>query len=306
MAAFFAKVDDGAPKKLFKGGATPNVREASTIQTRRLPTSALKVAPRFLGGEAPRLNGKEPYRPVLARWLISPKNPYFARAMVNRVWAQFFGRGLVNPVDDLHEDNQPSHPKLFEALTRQFIDSRFDVKHLVRAICNSQAYQRSSAGAGKSALYASMTIRPLTPEQMYDSLARVLGPSEGPKKRARTRSGKVKGPGPGSRAAFVEFFRPGEGADPTEYPAGIPQVLRLMNSEWMGRTSAFVRQTVKPDQLPARNIERLFLATLSRRPTAAETQRLTKYLRANNSNPSRAYGDILWALLNCSEFNLNH
>jgi len=310
MAAFFTKVDDGAPKKLFKGGAVPNVREASVIQAKKLPDSVVKTPPRFLGGEAPKLDSKAPYRPVLARWLTSAKNPYFARAMVNRVWAQYFGRGLVNPVDNLSEDSPPSHPELFDALTEQFISSGFDVKHLVRAICNSQAYQRASTPPGKSAsgeaLYASMKIKPLTPEQLFDSLGKVLGSPDSAKKRGKTRSGKVKGPGPGSRTAFVEFFRPSEGGDPDEYPVGIPQVLRLMNSDWMARTSVFVKQAVKSDQPPERNIETLFLSTLSRRPTAAENQRLKKYLQGNTSNQAKAYGDILWALLNCSEFSLNH
>jgi hypothetical protein len=230
--------------------------------------------------------------------------------MVNRLWAQFFGRGLVNPVDNLHDDNQPSHPKLFDDLTRQFIDSGFDVKHLARAICNSQAYQRASTPAGQpaasEALYASMAIRPLTPEQLYDSLARVLGEGGNQKKRGRTKSGKVKGAGPGARAAFVDFFRPGDGSDPNDYPAGIPQVLRLMNSEWTARTSVFVRQAVKLDQPAARNLETLYLATLARRPSDAESQRLTQYLQDDAGQAAKAYGDILWALLNSSEFRLNH
>ncbi len=308
MAAFFTKVDDGAPAKLFKG-PTPNVVEASTVRTKRLPNSALKTPPRFLGGESPTLNGKEPYRPVLARWLTSEKNPYFAKAMVNRVWAQFFGRGLVNPVDNLSAENPPSHPELFDALAQQFIRSGFDVKYLVRAICNTQAYQRSSTPAGQSAEadvpYASMTIKPMTPEQLFDSLATVLGPSERSKKGGGKKT-KGKGPAPNSRAGFVEFFRPGEGADPGEYPAGIPQVLRLMNAAWTAKTSAFVGRTVKTDRPPARNIEILFLATLSRRPTAAESRRLGEYLQANTGSPATAYGDILWALLNSSEFTLNH
>jgi hypothetical protein len=103
----------------------------------------------------------------------------------------------------------------------------------------------------------------------------------------------------------VDFFRPGEGADPNDYPAGIPQVLRLMNSDWTAKTSAFVGRTLKADRPPARNIEALFLATLSRRPAEAECDRLGKYLQANQSSP-KAYGDILWALLNSAEFRLNH
>jgi hypothetical protein len=306
MAAFFARVDDGAARKLAKG-PRPNVIEASAIQKKRLPDSALDVPPRFLEGEAPRLDNKAPYRPVLARWLTSADNPYFAHALVNRVWAQFFGRGLVNPVDNLMKDNPPSHPELFEALAQQFIRSDFDVKHLVRAICNSQAYQRSSTPVGRSAEadvpYASMAVKPMTSQQLYDSLATVLGPSTDP---IKGQGKKYKGARPSARTAFVDFFRPAEGADPNDYPAGIPQVLRLMNADWTARVSTFVRQTVQADQPPARNLEALFLATLSRRPTAAEVGRLEGYLRDNRSDPARAYGDILWALLNSAEFALNH
>lgn len=308
MAAFFAKVDDGAPAKLLKA-ESPNVREANAILTRRLPDSAVQQPPMFLGGEAPKLNGKDPYRPILARWLTFEKNPYFARAMVNRVWAQYFGRGLVNPVDNLSDENPPSHPELFEALSQEFIRGGFDVKHLVRSICNSQAYQRSSTPVGRLAdeetPYASMTIKPMTAEQLFDSLVTILGPSDNPKKRAAAKA-KGKGPAAGSRAAFVEFFHPGEGADPNEYPAGIPQVLRLMNAEWTARTSTFVSKTIKTNQPPARNIEWLVLATLSRRPTAVESERLAKYIEANRGDATKAYGDILWALLNSSEFTLNH
>jgi hypothetical protein len=295
MATFFAKVDDGAAKKLLKG-ATPNVVEASTVQKKRLPESALTTPPRFLGGEQPKLDSKDPYRPALARWLTSAENPTFARAMVNRLWAQFFGRGLVNPVDNLSDDNRPSHPELFDALARQFTRSEFDVKHLVRAICTSQAYQRSStpSAGSEGVLYASMTIKPMTPEQLFDSLATVLTTPGDAKRRAA------------ARAEFLNHFRPAEGADPGEYPVGIPQVLRLMNSEWTGKTSAFVGQTVKTGRPAAQNIETLFLATLSRRPTAAESQRLEEHLEANKSNKASGYGDILWALLNSSEFALNH
>jgi hypothetical protein len=306
MAAFFAKVDDGAPKKLTKGG-TPNVVEAATVQTKRLPDSSLKMPPKFLEGEAPKLNGKEPYRPVLARWLTAAENPYFARAMVNRLWAQFFGRGLVHPVDNLMKDNPPSHPELFEALAGQFVRSGFDVKDLVRGICNSRAYQRASAPAGRPTpppvLFAAMAVKPLTAQQLYDCLAAVLGESTDP---IKGQGKKYQGPRPSSRAAFVDFFRPGEGADPAEYPAGIPQVLRLMNAGWTAKTAAVGARAAKSGQPPARNVEGLYLATLSRRPTAAEGQRLDEYLRANKSDPAKAYGDVVWALLNSSEFSLNH
>jgi hypothetical protein len=307
MAAFFAKLDDGAPKKISKSSEPPHVFEASTVQKKRLPDSALDAAPKFLEGEAPKLNAKDPYRPALARWLTSADNPYFAKAMVNRVWAQFFGRGLVNPVDNLAPDNPPSHPELFEALAEQFVRSGFDVKYLVRAICTTEAFQRSSTPASPPSAadvpYTSMAIKPMTPEQLYDSLALVLGESTDP---IKGQGKKYKGPRPSARTAFVDFFRPGEGADPKDYPAGIPQVLRLMNANWAAKGPAFVRRATKADRAPAGNIEAIFLATLSRRPTAAEVGRLEGYLRDNKSDPTKAYGDVVWAVLNSAEFALNH
>src|SRR5262249_43768088 len=143
MAAFFTKVDDGGAKKLNKSGPL-NVRELKAVQTKRLPDSAIEARAAFLGGQTPPLKSSEPYRPVLAQWPPSTENPSSRRVMVNRVWFHFFGRGLVNPVDNLHDDNLPSHPELFEALARQFIASGFDVKDLTRGICNSKTYQRSS------------------------------------------------------------------------------------------------------------------------------------------------------------------
>ena len=107
----------------------------------KLPSSALVVQAKFLGGKEPAIEGSEPARPVLAKWLTAADNPYFARAMVNRTWAQLFGRGFVNPVDNLHDDNKPSHPELFAALSRQLLASGFDYKALLRGICNSQTYQ---------------------------------------------------------------------------------------------------------------------------------------------------------------------
>src|SRR5205807_9877070 len=115
-------------------------------------------------------------------------NPFFAKAFVNRLWAQYMGRGLVNPVDDLSVENEPTHPELLTALAKEFADSGFDVKHLIRGLCNSQAYQRSSKPDGDNrddrTLYSHQSIKVLTGEQLFDSLTAVigqLGPRELPK-----------------------------------------------------------------------------------------------------------------------------
>jgi hypothetical protein len=266
----------------------------------------MKVPPRFVTGEQPRFKQGEPYRPTFANWLTRSENPYFARAMVNRVWYQFFGRGIVNPVDDMHEGNLPSHPELLEELTAQFVASDFDLKHLVRAICNSQTYQRTSKTLPKEvdpALFASMTIKVMTPEQLYDSLERVLG-RMGPQGPAG-RGGGAGLPGRGPRAQFIDFFQGSENPDPTEYEDGIPQALRLMNMPVINNAAPVINRMGLAGQPPPAVIEKLYLSTLSRKPTSAEMEKMLGFVRKTIA-PQQAYGGILWALLNSSEFRLNH
>ena len=120
----------------------------------------------IVGRLEPKLNQRDPYRPILADWMTSPKNSYFAKAIVNRVWSQLFGRGIVNPVDDMHDGNPASHPELLTTLTQQFKNNGYDLKHLLRAICNSEAYQRTSKPAAGNEdadprLFSRAAVRPL-------------------------------------------------------------------------------------------------------------------------------------------------
>lgn len=310
MAAFFMKTKPENTRKAAKDGASPSLSESNTPNRgkNQLPESAKIVPAKYLQGEVAKLDPKEPYRPVLAQWMTSGSNPFFARAMVNRTWAQFFGRGLVNPIDDMHEGNLASHPELLKQLSDQFVASDFDLKHLIRAICNSEAYQRTSrltAGVVEedNKLLAHMAIKALTPEELYDSLAKAMG--ETPKGADAPRKGGNGGrPVAGPRAAFATFFRTDENADPTEYIAGIPQALRLMNSAQLNGNSGLIAQAIKQGS-PEKAIEWLYLGTLSRRPTSTEVQKMTGHI-AKASDTKKAYGDILWALANSSEFALNH
>jgi hypothetical protein len=245
---------------------------------------------------------------VLADWVTKVDNPYFSKAMVNRVWAQFFGRGLVNPVDDMHEGNAASHPELLDELARRFSADGFEVKSLVRAICNSKAYQRGSKPFGNNAdastaLVSRMTIKVLSPEQLFDSLVQALG-APGQPNAGRRGNPMARGPGGNPRAAFVAFFGIEDGSDPTEYQAGIPQALRLMNSPQLNNT-AKLNQFLRGDKKPNEVIEHLYLMTLSRRPTSTEYERMTAFVQ-KHKEPRQAYGDVLWALLNSSEFTMNH
>lgn len=311
MAAFFMKTRLTVnPQQAAKKGVAPGIFESAGPAKGKkgnLPESAKIVPAKFLQANQPKLDPKEPYRPVLAKWIVAPDNPYFAKAMVNRFWYQMFGRGIVNPVDDMHEDREVSHPELLAALTEQLKANSFDVKYLIRAICNSQAYQRSSrpveANKDDAKFYSHRLVRVLTPEQLYDSIVTVLGQTA-PGKGARVAQ-KQKGAPGGPREQFLNFFRV-EDADPQDYQAGIPQALRLMNSGQMNATQGIADKAMKAaggDQ--NKIIAQLYLNVLSRLPSDAEISRMHDYVKKQGA-PRAAYSDIVWALLNSSEFTLNH
>ncbi|MDB5310020.1 MAG: hypothetical protein JWO38_4222 [Gemmataceae bacterium] len=310
MAEFFSKVRAENPKNPNQGGDNSKIGvQEGPIRTKArdfFPESAKTVPAKLLGGPSPNLAPTEPYRPVLARWMTAPDNPYFARAMVNRTWALLFGTGFVNPVDDMHDENTPSHPELLAALARNFADNGFDVKYLYRAVCATQAYQRTSrpvSGNEKDDhLFSHLTVKVLSPHQLYDSLAAVTGLDKAPAEAAGKAGNPKRGPA-NPRDGFVQFFLAGaEAASPTEYEAGIPQALKLMNSRVTGNP-ALIRQFAAPGDQPAVVFERIYLTALSRRPTPAEVKRLTEYV-SKAGTPAEAYGDILWAVLNSSEFTM--
>ena len=314
MAAFFMKVQSSNPNKAAKEGTSPSVAESDNIRRGKnaLPESAKMLAPKFLGGERPNVGKSGPVRPILADWLTTAQNPYFSKAMTNRIWGQYFGRGLVNPIDDMHEDNHASHPELLQELASQFGKNAFDVKFLVRAICNSKTYQRGSKPSGDNAdapanVYARMNVKVLSPEQLYDSLGTALGQQDGGRAQEgkKAAAGGKAGPNNGPRNVFVAFFGVDETVGVTEFQSGIPQALNLMNSARINQAvqnNPLVRATGKT---PAEVIEKLYLGTLSRRPNAEELTKMAAYVQKSET-PTKGYGDILWALLNSSEFTLNH
>jgi len=308
MAAFFSKVKADNPKNGNKGGDNTKIGvqegNGKTKQKDFFPESAKTVPAKYLGGSEVKLADSEPARPKLARWMTGPENPFFSKAIVNRTWGLLFGRGFVNPIDDMSAENTPSHPELLDALAKEFSAGGFDLKHLYRAICNSQAYQRGSkpteANKNEHELFSHMFVKVMTPEMLYDSLATVTGGDKAEKGGAKP---AVKGGPVTPRDRFVSFFLAGaDTANQSEYEAGIPQALKLMNSR-VTANPAVMRAFASAGDKPAVVIERVFLATLARRPTEAEVKRLTEYV-SKAGNATEAYGDILWAVLNSSEFTM--
>jgi hypothetical protein len=307
MASFYSKVSPDRPRNANKGGDNTAIGVKEGNGRTRLkdffPESARGIAPKFLGGPYADVHAGEPYRPALAKWMTAPDNPFFARAFVNRTWAHFFGRGFVNPVDDMLVENEPSHPELLDSLAAHVATAgQFDLKYLVKAVCLSGAYQRTSKPAGNNRddkkLFSHMAVKVMSPEQLYDSLTQVTGATRPAAKGAKG----GKGPRVGAREQFVTFFLAGaEASNPLDYEAGIPQALRLMNSP-VANSPAAARAVLGGARKPEEAVERIYLTALSRRPTAEETKELADYV--GRVGAPAAHGDILWAVLNSSEFTL--
>ena len=305
MAAFFAQIQTpGRPKLVHRIGVQDDLKmNLSSLQETDLIDGFAISPPIFLGGTKLNTDSSTNYRQEYASWLTSGENPFFARATVNRMWWHFFGRGLVNPVDDMHAGNSASHPELLEQLARDLVQSGFDLKHLCREIANSRTYQRTSRPGERpekeAELLGRMAIKVLSGEQLYDSLVKVLGPP-------------AKSPGidtrRGGREEFCLFFAQDGDPEPTRYDRGIPHVLRLMNSpQFAGRNLHSVVSKIAGRDRPANDVvEDLFLTILSRRPNSADLKIFMDEFTENRQSLDNAYRDLAWALLMSSEFSLNH
>ncbi|HQR07345.1 MAG TPA: DUF1549 and DUF1553 domain-containing protein [Gemmatales bacterium] len=269
---------------------------------------------RYLHGETPSLSQSKSPRLNFIEWLTSKENPYFARGMANKMWANFFGKGIVEPVDDMRDLSKATHPEVLELLAKEFADSGYDIKHLARCIVSTQAYQRSSSPLPKNkddkVLYSHVPIKVLTADMLYDSLQVVLhhAPVSAPEKTLRKMvAAKAKGRGT-ARDQFRDFFHAEADDDAgvtEEYGHGIPQVLKLMNDSQMNNITVVITDMMKNSKTPEQMIQTLYLRILSRYATAKEITRMKKYLEGDVM-PQRAYRDMFWALMNSSEFMFNH
>ena len=235
----------------------------------------------------------------LAEWATAPANPFFARAAVNRVWGQFMGRGIVHPVDDFEADNKPAIPALLDALTQQFVAHQFDLKWLIGELVRSETYQLASTGPAKEALpkfHERARLRPLSAEEIQTAL-RVIG-GDAPQS---------------SEGVTSEYFRRFFG-EPTngqgEFQGRLSEHLFLNNSD---NVRAFLRRkkgnfadsillSIDPWEV---RVDRMFLAVLTRLPSAAERVKFAAYLQSD-PKPEPLVEEALWVLVNLSEFRFNH
>ncbi len=252
-------------------------------------------------------------------WLKRPENPYFARSIVNRVWAVYFGVGLVDPVDNFSVANLPSNARLLDAMAGDFVAHGYDIRRLERTILGSRAYQLSSMPEAGNledrGNFARAVPRMMMAEVLVDALNAALGVTGefGPNAPTGARAIEVATNhvrSPDLARAFRVFGRPRRlSACDCERPRdpALPQVLFLMSDAGLldklarGR----LRALLDSDRCDAEFIDELFLATLSRFPTADERGRALDHLRPN-ADRKAAMTDVLWALFNTREFILNH
>jgi len=311
FAAFFAQVKR-------KPAEDPRERivydEGGEIQN---PVTKKNMAPKFLGGPTPDL-GKQSRRVAVADWLASPENPWFAKNVVNIVWAHFNGVGIVDPVDDVRVSNPPSNPELLEALAEKFVFYNYDFKKLVRDICTSRTYQLSTrtneTNLTDNRNFSHAMIRRVRAEVLLDCISQVTATPN-----------KFKGLPLGARAVqiadgntsnyFLTTFGRASRATvcscEVKMEPNLSQALHLLNGD---TTQQRVRQGKKVETLlnekksPADIIDSLYLTVLCRPPTEMEKEKLVSAV-AEQKEPAlikETLEDIFWALLNSKEFIFNH
>jgi hypothetical protein len=306
-ASFFAGIERQGDDGIFG-----RVEEVFDRREMLIPDSEIVVQASYLDGKEPRWRRNVSARQELAAWTTSSENPYFARVVVNRIWGKFFGVGLVDPVDDFTENNACSHPELLRPLSAKLIERDFDIKFLIQAITSSRAYQLSSAGSKKKEtdpqLFASMAVKGLSPEQLFDSLAEATGFFEPfTVRQPNDNNNRMT-----ARSEILELFA--NDTDPTTMQqTSILQALALMNGQFTAsamnlQQSRTLAAVINFPMTTEQRVESLFFVTLSRPPTPEERQPFVDYVKTGGAtkNQSQALADVFWALLNSSEFSTNH
>jgi hypothetical protein len=272
------------------------------------------MKPKFLGGAVPDTTGKD-RRVVMAKWLASPENPYFASNLSNIVWAHFFGQGIIHEPDDVRISNPASNPELLAELGKKFTDYKYDFKKLVRDICTSRTYQLSTqsnpSNEGDTRNFARAGVRRIKAETFLDCISQVT----------ETRN-KFQGLPLGARAVQIA-----DGATSTYFlttfgratrdtvcscevklEPTLSQSLHLLNGDVTTNRIAggnLIGKRLEAKKTPREIIDELYLRCVSRKPTPAEMDKLEALVNAE-TDKRKALDDVFWALLNSREFMFNH
>jgi Protein of unknown function (DUF1549)/Protein of unknown function (DUF1553) len=321
LAAFFAKVGPGAP--------VPNAGMYMNNEIKVNPDAFVEhlrtkkpADPKLPRGKVVQVEKTEDPRKALASWMTDPENPYFARATANWVWAQFFGRGLAEPADDLSAANPPVHPELLDRLAQDFISSGYDLRHLVRTIVTSEAYGLSSSTVAANEqdrrLFSHQTARPLSAHEIADALAQATD--------TKLRFDLSRGSGgalvdrkaveisdPSIPSTLLDTFgrcARANGCSPVSTPQlSLRQSLLLIGGsvidDRVSQFDGYLSSLLELDPQPSEITETLYLRTLCRKPTEEELSLWnSEFTQATNRR--EFCEDLFWALLNSREFAFNH
>jgi hypothetical protein len=324
LAAFFSQVT-----------RKPSEAGEEVIYTRRAAPAATNIKtqqpakPAGLGAVARDIAPEVDARGALVDWMVEPRNPFFAPALVNRYWKYFLNRGLVDPDDDMRATNPSTNPELLAALSRHFIESRFDLKDLVRTICRSRIYQLSGTPNAYNAPdrqnYSRYYPKRLTAEILSDAINALAQTSESyAGLPAGTRAVQLPDNSFNTSAYFLTVFGRPESSSACEcersQDASLAQSLHLLNSKNLleklsnqgGRAFTMAADTSRGDE---EKIRELYLTAFSRKPAGDEMALTKSYLtrptrdkdgKAKPADKREAFEDIVWAIVNSKEFLFNH
>ena len=273
-----------------------------------------------LDSDAVTVPGDEDPRGRLVDWMVDAKNPFFARTLANRYWAHFFGRGIIDPLDDMRVTNPPSNPELLDALAKDLVDSKFSLKQLVRTICKSRTYQLSAIpnDYNKHDKQANARYYPkrLGAEVLFDAVCQVTGsPTAFAGLPADTHAPRraIMLPDESFQSYFLDVFGRPQRISACECErvneANLAQALHLLNSDEvqtkLNRAGARADQLAKDARPDKEKIEELFLWAWAKKPTEKQLESALENLQQNGTNKKAAYENILWALINSKAFLFN-
>lgn len=323
LAAFFGRV--GRKNIQVPGGSGNQQAQRQVIFNRPTGTvtnkrtnAAAKIQP--LDGDPMDIGSDEDPRQKLVDWMANAKNPFFARAVANRYWSHFFGRGIVDPIDDMRVTNPPTNPELLDALAKELVDSKFSLKHLVKVIVKSRTYQLSSTpndfNKHDKQSFARFYPRRMSAEILYDAVSQVTNtpaafgglPTD---KHSPNRA--IMLPDEAFQSYFLDVFGRPQRISACECErvseANLAQALHLLNSQEiqdkLTRANARADILAKDPRPDAEKVDELFMWAFSRTPTAEHRQVALEHINRHPMNKKLAYENLLWALLNTKEFVFN-
>jgi hypothetical protein len=319
MAAFFARVKQ--KKDAIEPGANPQAPGAVVIYSERAgevnqARTGKVMAPKALGMPAPVIPPGKDRREALADLVTSPQNPFFGKSVVNRVWYHLMGRGIVDPVDDFRDSNPSANDELLDALAKDFIATKFDVKHLIKVIMTSRTYQLSAQAndfnKDDSKYFSHAVTKLLTAEQLLDAICTVTEVAEKfPGLPAGTRAtqlpdGEINHPflktfGQPARELACECEREGD--------SNLAQALQLINgptvNEKLRNPGNRIGRLLGKKASDLEVLDDLYLSTLSRPATPTDVKVALEHV-AKATDKRKAWEDVHWALLNAKEFLFRH